>query len=203
MRSVAILASLLLVASVMAGDWYEVGDAIDVPPGQATNGTGPLNNIYGSIGTTADADLYCIYINDAASFSATTVGMTTLDTQLWLFDENGYGVAFDDDDPGGAGLQSTLSSAFVTSNGFYLLGISTYNNDAVDAGGQFLWNSSPFNVERAPDGPGAANPLAGWDGNGFSTGDYGIALSGATYCIPEPATFGMLAVIGLVLRRRR
>lgn len=198
-------AAVLALSGVAFGDvWAEQGDAGDlIATAQHTQGVGSLDNIRG-FNDTDDVDLYCIQILDVRSFVATAVGGTSWDTQMWLFDANGMGVSFDDDDPNGGGLQSTITGAFVTAPGIYYLGISKYNRDAVDAGGALIWNSSPFNVERAPDGPGAGNPLFGWSGSTTSGGDYSIALTGAGFCeVPAPGAFALLGLGGIAAAGRR
>ncbi|HRI43881.1 MAG TPA: DVUA0089 family protein [Fimbriimonadaceae bacterium] len=185
--------------------WNEVGDAIELPPGQLTVGVGPLTNIVGEIAATNDRDLYCIYIDDYLNFRATTVNQpgTLADTQLFLFDANAMGVTYNDDDPGGGTLRSTLTSVFVPGNGFYMIAISGYNGDPVGPTGALIWNNTPFNTERAPDGPGAPGPLSGWTGTS-GTGTYDIWLRGATFCaVPEPGTLAALGLGALALLRRR
>ncbi len=170
-----------------ADRWIEgnTGDAGDLPDiAQTPQGSGTLGSIAGSIAQADDVDMYEIEICDVASFSATTSGLASIDTQLWLFDANGTGVAFNDDTPpGGVGTQSTLSNAFVTANGTYYLAISTYDRDAVDALGVEIWADTPFGEERAPDGLAAANPVAGWAGVSTASGNYIIQLAGA--CFPS------------------
>ena len=164
-----------------AGVWVEVGEAGDLPgTANVTTGSGALNEIRGNIGT-GDADMYQFRICSPTSFSATTVGGTSIDTQLFLFNANGNGVAFDDDDPQGATLQSRLTSAFTSSlpAGVFNLAVSTYDRDAT-SGGQEIWIDTPFNVERAPDGPGAAGAVNAWSGSG-ATGAYTVFLTGSCY----------------------
>jgi len=183
---------ILFAVPAMAQVWNEVDDAGDLPETvQTPTGSGDLTAIAGTIAA-SDADMYCVRIDVPANFSATTCAGTTLDTQLWLFFEDGRGVAFNDDDPGGCGLQSKVTGTFVPAAGQYLLAITLYNRDAQDASAQLIWLSSPFGSERQPDGPGAANPIASWSGD-TATGTYTIALTGATFCTPnavEPATWG-------------
>jgi len=191
------------------GTWDEFinggGDAGDLPAtAQVTDGAGPLSMITGIIAPDGDADTYCIHIDDPSSFEATTTfNGTAIDTQLWLFDENGLGITFDDDDPYyGDGLQSTIRGGYVQYPGCYYLAISTYDWDAMNANGLEIWADSPYNVERAPDGPGAPGPVAAWGGTAYSDGPYQIDLRGASYCIPEPASLSLLALGALLLRRR-
>jgi len=162
----------ILAAPVLAGEWTEEGDATDLPPGQETVGDDPLTAIHGNLDLD-DADMFCITVTDPATFSATTCGVTSFDTQLSLFDADGLGVSFDDDDPGGCGLQSTVTGAFVTGAGTYLLAISSYDWDAAGANGD-IWNDTPYSEERAPDGPGAPGPVIGWGGTGYNSGAYSI-----------------------------
>lgn len=157
------------------------GDVGDLPAtaASADGQSGTLSAIRGSLGTD-DVDMYLIDICDASAFSATTVGNATIDTQLFIFNTSGIGVVFNDDDPGGAGLQSTISNAFIPGNGQYYLAITGYNRDPLDAAGGLIWANTPFNVERTPDGPAAGNPIAGWSG-APATGAYRIALTGACF----------------------
>lgn len=187
-----------LASPALAGDWIEIPTAPELLPGQITSGTGSLDRIIGTL-SGGLADLYCIRIVDEANFRATTVGGTSVDTQLFLFDANGMGVTHNDDS--GSSLQSTITSQFVNSNGIYFLAVSGYNRDPQSAGG-LIWNNSPFGVERAPDGPGAAGALASWTGTG-GNGDYTIFLTGASYHVPEPSALALLALGGLAIFRRR
>ena len=186
----------LAAAPSVAQIWNEVGDAGDLPAtAQLPVGAGPLLSINGTVLTGGDADMYCVHIPVPTAFSATTVGGTAVDTQLWLFDPQGFGITFDDDDPGGAGLQSTITGVFVPVPGDYYLTVSQYNWDAYEATGLLIWANSPFNVERAPDGPGAAGAVASWGTAGYATGPYTIFLTGATYCSGTPvesATWGTI-----------
>lgn len=203
-KFVLLVAGLGLAASASAQVWNEAvdggGDAGELPAtAQVVTGTGPLTAILGSW-LINDTDMYQILICDEANFSATTVGGTTADTQLWLFDANGAGVAFNDDS---GGLQSTITSLFVNSNGLYYLAITKYNRDAVNAANQLIWNNSPFGTERAPDGPGAGNPVvANWTGTTSAGGDYRITLTGACF-VPEPTSALLLGLGALALIRRR
>jgi len=137
--------------------------------------------------------MYCIFVPDPTAFSATTCAGTTVDTQLCLFDMGGLGVSFNDDDPAGCGLQSTVTGAFMSMGGTHLLAISSYDWDPASPAGD-IWQDTPYNVERAPDGPGAAGAITGWGGIAFGTGPYTIFLTGAQFCqVPtsvETSTWG-------------
>ena len=165
------------------GAWVEQGDAGDIPgTAQVTTGSGALNSIRGTLAA-GDVDMYKITICDAAAFTA-IVGGDISDTQIFLFDSAGNGVAANDDSPLGAGLLSALAPAGAIPglvNGTYYLAISSYDNDALDGSGQEIWLDTPFGTVRAPDGLGAANPVAGWDGAGSNSGNYTIDLTGSCY----------------------
>jgi hypothetical protein len=169
--------------------WQEIldggGDAGDLPgTHQTTGGTGALGAVLGD-NTTSDADMFEIEVCDLFAFSATTTGGTAWDTQLFLFSLDGRGITHNDDSPSG-GLQSTITYSFVPGPGRYLLAVSRYNRDPVDETGQLIWANTPFNVERAPDGPGAANPIAAWLGTTAAGGAYQITLTGACLVTAGP-----------------
>lgn len=162
-----------------AGDLPATGQLVTLP--NQTPCSSPVTRIRGDYAAN-DVDMYVIYIQDPASFQASTVGGTTIDTQLWLFNCNGTGVAFNDDS---TGTQSTISGlnnlTCAPQPGVYLLAISRYNRDAVDASNQLLWNDTPYTGVRCPDGPGAANAIAGWTGTTSAGGRYVISLQGAYF----------------------
>src|SRR4051812_47093952 len=77
--------------------WFEAGDAGELPgTAQRCTGSGPLARISGTLDD-GNTDMYAINICDPASFSATTVNATAIDSQLFLFNSAGRGVTFDDD----------------------------------------------------------------------------------------------------------
>ncbi len=174
------------------GVWIEVGDAGDfMETANVTRGNGALNTIRGTLAA-SDADMYAIRICDPANFSAQTVGGATFDSQLFLFTAAGMGVESDDDDPYGSGtLQSHITSLYTSSlpAGVFFLAVSQYNKDPWDSSQQYIWANQPFNVERAPDGPGAANPIASWDTGGGTGGTYAIAMTGACYAQAAPTCY--------------
>jgi len=196
-RLLTILAVLTLAAPALAQTWNEVGDAGQLPAtAQMTSCSGALTQIVGALAA-SDVDMYCILISDVANFSATTTGGTTADTQLFLFDLNGNGVTFNDDNPAG-GLQSRITGTFVPGPDQYYLAVDRYNGNPVNAANALIWLDSPYNVERAPDGPGAPGPIANWVTVSTSTATYTIFLTGVQCCGPvavEDTTWG--AVKGL------
>ena len=192
--------SAVLACSGMAYGqiWNEVPDAGELPgTAQTPIGSGPLTTIFGN--RSGDADMYLIHIpNPAAGFYARTWPNSSGDTQLWLFDLAGNGVTFNDDD---VGLLSRITGQFLSGPGDYYLAISSYNYDALNAGGQLIWNNTPFGTERPPDGPGAPGPVAGWSGASGS-GAYQIDLRGVEF-IPAPGAMALLGLGGLLAMRRR
>jgi len=164
-----------------AGDLPATAQLVTLP--DQTPCQSPVTRVRGDNGTD-DVDMYVICITDPANFVASAVDTTSWDTQLWLFRCDGTGVVFNDDNPDtGGGTQSRIDNRAncIQQGGIYLLAISRYNRDAVDANGNLLWNNSPFGEVRCPDGPGAANPIAGWTGTTTAGGRYVISLQGAYF----------------------
>lgn len=196
---IALIAGMAIASGASAQIWNESGDAGDLPAtAQVVLGSGPLTEIRGRLGP-SDVDMYQIYIKDPATFRASTVGGATFDTQMWGFFLDGRGMTHNDDDNS---LQSTITGQFVPAPGLYYIAISQYNRDPVDGGGLLLWQNSPFGVERQPDGPGAANPVASWVNTTSGNVDYTIFLRGANF-VPAPGALALLGLGGLVAARRR
>lgn len=163
-----------------AAGWFESVDAGELPwTSQQAEGNGEFVRIGGRI-IGAEADVYLIDICDPAAFTASTEGHANWDTQLYLFREDGAGVSFNDDSPVSGGVQSRLTGQFVTAPGRHLLGISEFNRKPETVDGDAIWQQSPSQVERAPDGPGSGGTLANWvaPSNGAG-GFYEIRLAGA------------------------
>ena len=83
---------------------------------RTTSATGPSRPICGSFTDASDADVYRICLSDGDSFSASTVGATTpttLDTQLFLFDSQGYGVYANDDARGHSRIHAAGAAPFL------------------------------------------------------------------------------------------
>jgi hypothetical protein len=186
--------------------FYGGGDAGDLPataqlvtlPDQRPCQS-PVTRIRGDNGA-SDVDMYVICITDPANFVASTIGGAGWDTQLWLFRCDGTGVVHNDDAVGTTVLQSRIdnSTNCITQGGIYLLAISRYNRDAVDATGNRLWNDSPFRSLRCADGPGAANPIAGWTGTTAAGGRYVISLQGAHFVDDDGTNGGDVNLDGCV-----
>jgi hypothetical protein len=145
-----------LALGLPSAAFTEVGDATDLPPGQATSGSGPLLGTFASLG---DVDLYRIDITDAASFSAETSGGAGADTVLFLFDATGFAVAGNDDLSGGNSIAEYFSRLIGVAglvNGTYLLSISRWPYFPVSAGGQ-MYSIDLVNEELVPN-QGVAYP---------------------------------------------
>ena len=157
--------------SFTAGNITEVSDAGPLlDTAQVANDAGsPIpNTITGELAENNDVDLYRLLLPAGSSFSASTVGGTDVDTIIFLFDENGLGIIGNDDD---VGFQSTLPAQEVTASGEFYLGLSSFNNRPVSAGGDIF----PFS-DFIPTGPGSVLPLVGYTDNGQESGAYTIFL---------------------------
>lgn len=189
-----------------AATWTEIGDAGEtVPTHQVPVGAGALTNIFGSL--SGDADIYCIHI-DGPFFSA--IGSATFDSQLFLFDMSGVGIAANDDGGGfaGAGILPLGNALYSGLSGNYLIAISQYDYDPYDGAGALMFPTFPFPPVYGPFA--GVGPLSSWGGGTGAGGTYDIMLTGASFCdfpvIPLPTPLG-LSLAGLAgvagIRRRR
>jgi hypothetical protein len=171
--------------------WQEDGDAGELPSAaQVVSGNGPLNAIYGSYSGALDRDMYQIRICNPSAFSASTVGHSTNDTALFLFDSTGHGITMDDDDPNG-GTQSTITSQFIPAPGDYYLALSAKSNyPKGDQTADLIWALASFNVERRPDGPAAGEAIGSWNGAASNSGPgpYVITLTGSCFVGTQGST---------------
>lgn len=221
-------ASFFAVASTEAVTYTEIGDAGQLrPTAQATAANQaaanqPLSQIFGSLLTGTDIDLYIINITNPAAFSATTVNTLTngtgLDTALFLFDSNGRPVYANDDDASGTVLTSTLSAGNPLGPqvaGFYYLAISLSGAEPVNFANFALFAMATSTSTRGPNPISANDPLANWDTSNVNASfptfpsNYQIDLTGATTAaVPEPTTFafavlGVMGLVGLTHKRKR
>lgn len=192
------MAAIGLSSPEAMAQWTEVGDAGDLPgSAQSPVCTGPLTSISGSLGA-SDVDMYCIHIDAGLPYAASVCGAgASFDSQLWLFATTGNGIAFGDDTCGDGSTQSRLG-VIQPGGGDYLLAISRFDRDALNAGGAAIWNDADFAVERAPDGPGAPGPVASWAGTTAGPVSYTISLTYVSCCgvTPvEPSTWGKIKSI--------
>jgi len=199
------------------GTWSETGngggDAGDLfSTAQTVTGSGPLDMISGSTATGVDGDLYKISIPNPASFVATTVGQAGFDSILYLFDLAGHVWVAQDDD---VGLQSTIffgGGLPVPPAGEFYLGITPFNLNIENAAGVTFFDAPGF-VGTSATSPVTGNSIrlwhnASWEFDHFEylgsdNGPYNIVLTGARFAIPEPATWGLVAMASGALARRR
>lgn len=157
----------------------------------------PVQQISGRINTSNDVDLFQLYLPGNSTFSATTVGGTNLDTQLFLFDANSIGVYMNDQ---ASGNQSTLPNEnplTPTQPGVYYLAVNNWDVDAVSPTGE-IFPDLPFSGVNPPIGDGGALPLSNWNGTSFgAAGDYTITLTGAEGVNPTFAEAGRSGMITL------
>ncbi|MFN6490279.1 filamentous hemagglutinin N-terminal domain-containing protein [Nostoc sp. DedQUE03] len=182
--------------------YTEVGDAGKLPStAQATNSSTSetVSAISGTLDNDNDIDLYQLFLSKGQKFTATTVGGSEVNTQLFLFDGNGLGLAMNDDDysVNDETRQSTLPlyEPFIAPNsGKYYLGISIYENNPYSSEGAIFEYGYLI-------GAGAGFPISGWNENlGQSSGTYTIKLNNQValtpsrlFAVPQGRT---LALIG-------
>ncbi len=195
----AMLLALVIPTAAIATPFNEIGDAGSSIAGSNQVTVADPTRIDGEIADQNDADLFQLTLTAGVPFVATSSSAAPggiLDTQLFLFDAFGYGVAYNDD------LDVTDFFSRVsftpTASGSYFLGISGIGLSPQDAVGDFLYVRDPFDP-TAQLGASAAGALAsfGPDGSGLSDfGGYQIALQGALP-VPEPGT-ALLVGLGLL-----
>lgn len=180
-RSALIAATLLLPSLLSAQTWTEsaAGAGQTWSTSETPLGSGPLTRIQGTIAAGQAADIYLVRVDDLATFQVSSVGGANFDTQLWMFGVDGVGLAHRDDDAGSA--LSTLTGFGPFGPGSVLIAISEYDNDPLDQAGNQLWNDTPFDTERWPDGPGALHPFTQWSGTSSTARPYTLTLRGASF----------------------
>jgi hypothetical protein len=185
--STALAALSLLLLAPGASAAVENGDAGDLPATAKDLSAEGVERIDGLVGDAGDVDMYRLCVSGGGSFSASAVGGTAVDTQLFLFDSAGRGVYANDDDREGV-LQSRLPSGHALTpqvQGEYLLAVGAYNIDPFSSSGS-IFPSEPGVV--GPTGPGGADPVTGWGGRpGGDQGAYTLFLTGAV-CAPGDDT---------------
>jgi hypothetical protein len=219
--STSLLTLALLVNPAHAIDWTEVGDAGQlVSTAQMPTGDDRLRNIYGTVSTNNDVDLYRIYISNPTTFSA-AVNSTSgdLDSGLVLFNEGGYALYGNDD-----AMLGTRNAGLPADNphgpqapGWYNLAVFALGTPPVSGDGftpdhyMFPNVSSPYTQILTATGPGGASSLTGWaqlEDTVTINEEYRLRLSGVEVSpVPEPETYAMLlaglGLIGTMVRRRK
>jgi hypothetical protein len=185
---------LALAAAPGAFAASETGDAGDLPASAQDLGDGAVATVVGSFSGASDSDVYRICLTDGVSFSASTVGATALDSQMFLFDSEGFGVYMNDDASGTRGSRLPANHRFSpTTGGEYFLAISQYNRDPQSLMGEiFQDNYSRFFYPDGvlnPNGFGGAEPIVSWNGRAQgAVGAYTITLTGTRSCVPPDTT---------------
>ena len=219
--SMSLLTLSLLAGPAHAVNWTEAGDAGQLlsTSQEPTGADGRLRNIYGTISTTNDVDLYRLYISNPDTFSA-SVNSTSgnLDSAIGLFSDGGYALYANDDAMLGtsdAGLPAGHLNG-PQAPGWYHLAVVPLGTPPVSGDGFTLDNhifpnvSAPYTQILTATGLGGASPLTGWapvDDVALNE-EYRLRLSGVTVsAVPEPETYAMLlaglGLIGTMVRRRK
>lgn len=221
---IALLFLAFTSASSFAATYAEQGDAGDLPlSAQIASGAPatPLTAITGTLTLNlgiSEGDMYQIFISNPATFSATTTGfapgVNNFDTQLFLFNAAGLGVAANDDDATSGGPQSTFAAGdpVLTSlpAGVYYILITGSGRYPVDSLNHLIFPNFTDGTTD-PTKTYSANPstlaVAGYTGNSNEGGNYSIALTGAQFVVvPEPSAALLVLITGagaLILNRRR
>lgn len=167
-------------------------------PATSTATDPSLTSITGAISSTNNADLFGIFLTAGQLFTATTtpVQAVNYDSQLFLFDSQGFGLVANDNINNSFILSSI--SFTPTTSGIYYLGISGYNYDPRSANNDYIFADTRTGQISPVAGAGA---LASWTnrtiGTPTVTFSYAIGLTGAAP-VPEPVMGGsFLAFAGL------
>ena len=182
--ALAVLSLLALAPAASAAD--EQGDAGDLPATAQDLSGAAVETISGTVAGSSDIDMYRVCVDGGRSFSASSVGGTEVDTQLFLFDSAGRGVYANDDEREGV-LQSLLPAGHEqtpTLPGRYYLAVGAYNTDPEAAGEKIF---GPGTGVVGPTGSGGGEPVSGWGGRPGGPGPYTLVLTGAS-CAPVPVT---------------
>jgi hypothetical protein len=194
------LLMMVLVPAARAQVWSEVGDAGDlVSTAQATVGSGGLTAIHGFLASPMDVDLYCIRLSAVPPAGQPLIGLQCaglMDPSVWLFDAAGQGVFTNETCAGGN--KTILAPSVSLAPGTYYVAVSYFGVGPSSAGGAIWLSALPG--QRAPDGPGAAGPLAAWTGipTVSPLNPYLLSLTLMQYCdaatAVAPSTWGALRI---------
>lgn len=183
--------------------WNEQGDARDgLGTAQTVIGLGALGSINGTLGL--DVDLYKINISGAGTFSAAITSWTSTSTsQMFLFDNAGYGVK--------GVIQGTSFGSLSLPSGTYFLGITSRTMEPFSLlpgdGESPIFPATPGVVDPR-NVFGGLYPLNSWGGTPkLDVSDYTITLNGAL-AVPIPPTVwlfssSLLVFVGVGLSRHK
>jgi hypothetical protein len=182
----ALTSLALLSLAPAAGAADEVGDAGDLPATAQDLTGAAVERIDGTLAP-EDVDMYRLCLDGGGSFSASAVGGTQVDTQLFLFDSSGRGVYSNDDLLENVVSQSLLPAGHPltpSAQGEYLLAVGIYNIDPQSAGGPIFPSET---IVVGPTGPGGGEPVVAWGGRPLVGGAYSLTITGAE-CAPGDDT---------------
>lgn len=187
-----------------AATFNETADAGDLIGTAADVGSG-INLITGTAHY-LNVDVFKLFL-PAGLFTAEQTAGAAGDAIMVLFDANGIGLRGDDDS--GTGVFPIVTETLA--GGYYYLAIFGFTSfvSPVDSLAANLWIDLALESNTIPDGPGAANPWAGWAPRATLASDtpYEITLSSTTVPpqVPLPAALPLLAAgvgaLGLMGRR--
>ena len=170
-----------------SGEFTEMADAgQSVNTAQTVNSAGelPPESISGQLTASGDVDTFRLSLPEGTVLSASTVGGTTLNTTLTLFDAEGRGIAGNVNSQGTA--QSTLPTQVIEESGEFLLRVSSNPSRPTSAGGEIF---APGIGDLSPNGPGADSPLSGQTALGNRSDFFTVFLS-----VTDPTDRGGLQV---------
>jgi hypothetical protein len=206
------LGIVLSASSVHGAVYVSNGSAGELPnSAEVVAGLGALDSIRGTVSIVNGVslgDIFRILISDAEEFSISTLlsqpGTNNFDTQIFLFDSSGHGIATNDDaaDSAQSFLSSDASPLASLTEGIYYVLIEGAGRYPVDAAGNLIFTNLLAGADA--DGVYAANPGVGsftaLKGNSSEGGAYSLAFTGAEFIpIPEPASLALLSAALLLL----
>ena len=191
------------ISAAERGPQYEEDDDAGSLPSNAKKlvGSGQVQSITGSLtgssrGEGDYQDMYEVYIAVPQEFVLRVTQVTQgFDTQLFLFDADGFGLLANNSSSTneGGSINAVLTNSstdgtdvVVNKPGRYFIAISGFpSRPGNQSGPIFDFNpEDPFEVS-GPDGKGGQNPISGWFPDG-DTGSYVIALTGVDFLAPSP-----------------
>jgi len=180
------------------GTWSEINDAPSFPDNtaQITQGEGELLQLFGQTSASDFRDSYCIKIADPTNFRVTTdanidpLAFATFDTRLYLFDQYGQPLVFNDDTAHNSSpFHSTLTGVVTDGSGYslnqpgeYTLVVSGFAHSPLDSLDNSLFNFDSGNSALINGANPNAGRFAGWDSSTPESGDYILGFQGVEFC---------------------
>ncbi|TWU48546.1 hypothetical protein Poly51_44460 [Rubripirellula tenax] len=203
-RYIGAMACTLLMAcshangGTLMSTWTEVGDAGDTLATANITFGSSLTSIVGTLpdNDPSGVDIFALSITNPSMFSASTDNFPAtdlLDSWLYLFDENGLGVAASATTIGGS-PNATISQGSVTAPaGLFFLAVTRFESVPQSLLGSIftdLFSASTNGEVIGPLGPGGNSPLTSWTNPQplLDNANYRIDLTGAGPAVPEPTT---------------